>query len=169
MGAADWLVVAAGSAWVAGLGDDGEQVGQLHGQTGKVLNTVTVPSPVCMGMDVGYGSVWAATCAPASVTRIDPKTAKVQARITMDTDVLAKVVATIQVSAGPISGGDIAVGGGSVWARATDPLAARIDPATNKVTASYGPVSGSGGVAADDSAAWFAAHDIQTVWRLPLS
>jgi hypothetical protein len=55
-------------------------------------------------------------------------------------------VASIQVSNGPVSGGDVAVGGGSVWARVTDELAIRIDPA-----------------------AWIAAHDSQTAWRLPPS
>ena len=280
LGAADRLAMAGGSAWVSGLGDGRDQVGRLHRQTGQVQATVTVPAPVCMGMDVGYGSLWAASCAPATITRINPKTAKVQARIPIDTASLApesslaaaegavwaltldeppqlikidpqtnavsdtvpapegatairaglgglwltgattgtlhrldpddlSVVATLQVGQGanllavgedavwvlsavdgtvvrvdpatntaaatikvadePVNGGDIAVGGGSVWARVTDQLAVRIDPATNTVTARYGPPGGSGGVAADTAAVWLSAHDSQTVWRLPLS
>jgi hypothetical protein len=89
LGAADRLVMAAGSTWVAGLGDGRNQIGRLHGQTGKRLAKVTVPAPVCMGMDVGYGSVWAASCAPASVTRINPRTAKVEAKIPIETASLA--------------------------------------------------------------------------------
>jgi virginiamycin B lyase len=280
MGAADWMVMAAGSAWVSGLGDLLNEVGRLDGQTGKILKSVEMPGQVCMGMDVGYGSVWAASCTPPAVTRINAKTAAVQAKITIaagglppesslaagegavwvltddptpqlvkinprsnkvektvaapagatairagvgglwvtaadsgtltrldpgDLSVVTEVqvgaggrfltvgegavwvltaddgkvvrvdpatnkpVANIQVSTGPVSGGDIAVGGGSVWARVTDELATRIDPASNKVVARYGPPAGSGGIAADDRAAWIAAHDSQTVWRLPLS
>jgi hypothetical protein len=280
LGAADWLAMAAGSAWVSGLGDGRNEIGRLQGQTGKLLNKVTVPAPVCMGMDVGYGSVWAATCAPATVTRINAKTGKVQARVAVDaaglvtesslaageggvwvladdisrkqvvkidprsdkvvktapapdeaTNIRAglgglwvtaetgkltrldpgdlstvaeidlgpgagflavgeravwvlgasggivarvdpatnKVVARIKVANDPVGGGDIAVGGGSAWARVTDQLAVRIDPASNTVTARYGPPAGSGGVAADTTAAWLSAHDSQTLWRLPLS
>jgi hypothetical protein len=277
MGAADWLVVAAGVG--LGLRPGRWQAGRPAPRSNRQAPQHRHgPGAGLHGMDVGYGSVWAATCAPATVTRINAKTGKVQARIPIDTGVLAhesslaageggvwvlnlgpqlikidprsnkvvrttaapegstavraglgglwvtaaetgklhrldpddlsvvatvevgqganflaigeqavwvlvddtgsavrvdprsnKVVATIKVSVGPIGGGDIAIGGGSVWARAVDPLAARIDPATNEVTARYGPVSGSGGVAADDTGAWFAAHDVQTVWRLPLS
>jgi virginiamycin B lyase len=279
LGAADWLALAAGSAWVAGLGDGSNEVGRLDGRTGKLRGSVKVPGQICMSMDIGFGSVWAASCGPPVVTRINPKTASVQASIAVNVDslqnessvaageggvwvltsviktqlvkidpdsnsvvttvaapagatairaglgglwvtaadngtltrldpvdlsvaaeidvgagarflavgegavwVLAsdagnvvrvdpatnKAVATIRVSNGPVTGGDIAVGGGSVWARVTDELAVRIDPVGNTVVERYGPAVGSGGVAADDRAAWLSAHDEQTVWRLPL-
>jgi len=78
-------------------------------------------------------------------------------------------VATISVGAGSSSGGDIAVGGGDVWARLSDSLIAQIDPATDTVVARYGPPSGSGSVAADEDAVWVSAHDVTTVWRLPFA
>jgi YVTN family beta-propeller protein len=105
-------------------------------------------------MAIGEGSVWAMNEGDGTVTRIDPET---------DT-----VDATILVTPSPIEGGDIAVGGGSVWARVSDQLVARVDPVTNAVVARYGPPAGSGGVAADDVAAWIAAHDVNAIWRLPL-
>lgn len=52
------------------------------------------------------------------------------------------VVTTITVSAGPINGGDIAVGGGSVWVRVSNPLVVQIYPGTAKVVERYGPSSG---------------------------
>jgi virginiamycin B lyase len=105
-------------------------------------------------LDVGVGSVWVQNNMDGTVTRVDPAT--------------NKVVATIQVDEGGISGGDLAVGGGQVWARVSSALVAKIDPGTNTVVARYGPAGGSGSVAADDSAAWITAHDINAVYRLPL-
>ena len=78
------------------------------------------------------------------------------------------VTATIHVSGRPIQGGDIAVGGGSVWARVSDVLIAQIDAATNTVVARFGESWGSGSVAADDEAVWISAHDVLSIWRLPL-
>lgn len=49
-----------------------------------------------------------------------------------------------------------------------DVLVAQIDPNTNTVVARFGPASGSGSVAADDDALWISAHDVFTVWRVPL-
>ena len=75
---------------------------------------------------------------------------------------------TIVVSEYPIDGGDIAVGGGFVWARVSDAAVAQIDPATTTVVARYGSRVGSGSVAADSDAVWISAHDVTTVWRVPL-
>jgi virginiamycin B lyase len=103
---------------------------------------------------VGEGAVWVQNNIDGTVTRVDPAT--------------NKAVATITVDSGPVDGGDLAVGGGFVWARVTDTLVAKIDPATNTVVARYSPVAGSGSVAADEGAAWVSAHDHDVVYRLPL-
>jgi virginiamycin B lyase len=272
-GEPDWLVLAGGSAWTA---TDG--VTRLDGRTGKVQETVATKSPVCIGMDSGFGSLWAYTCRTPAILRIDPATSTIQATISLPvgTFVLEEstlsagegavwavsgdqatilridpgtntvsnafsvpagatsiraglgalwvtnqsqgtllrldpktiaVVATIPVGSGPrfltlgeggvwvldqsagtvshvdpstntviatvvvdsgiIDGGDIASGGGAVWARVTDSLVAKIDPRTDVVVARYGPGSGSGGVAADADAVWITAHDVNSVWRLP--
>jgi YVTN family beta-propeller protein len=103
---------------------------------------------------VGDGGVWVQNNGDSSVSRIDPAT---------DT-----VLATIHVSGRPIQGGDIAVGGGSVWARVSDVLVAQIDIATNTVVARFGESWGSGSVAADNEAVWISAHEVLSVWRLPI-
>jgi virginiamycin B lyase len=102
---------------------------------------------------IGEDAVWVMDQGSGTVTRVDRT---------------GEVVATIPVSDVPIEGGDIAVGGGAVWVRIEQDLVVRIDPATNAVTARYGPPSGSGGVVADDDALWVTAHDVSSVWRMPL-
>jgi YVTN family beta-propeller protein len=120
--------------------------------TGEVVATIDVgPGPRFLA--VGEGGVWVMNQTDGTISRVDPTT---------DT-----VIATID-SGAQIFGGDIAVGGGSVWVRGGPELLARIDPATNLVTERYGPDAGSGSVAADDDAVWVTAHDVSMIWRLPL-
>ena len=102
---------------------------------------------------IGEGAIWVMNQGAGSVSRVDTT---------------GTVVATIPVSDVSIQGGDIAVGGGSVWVRIEQDLVVRIDPATNTVTDRYGPPSGSGSVAADADAVWVTAHDTASLWRLPL-
>jgi glutamine cyclotransferase len=127
---------------------------KLDPSTLETLETIPVGSgPQFLAL--GEGAVWTLDQAGGTVTRVDLAT--------------SKVTATIPVDAGAVQGGDIAVGGGFVWARVTDGLVAKIDPATDTVVARYGPPAGSGSTAADDSAAWITAHDTNSVYRLPLS
>jgi len=127
---------------------------RMNPATGKVLATISTGEGARF-FDVGEGAVWVQNNTAGTVTRVDPAT--------------NQAVATIEVAPGPIMGGDLAVGGGFVWARTSDVLVAKIDPATNRVVARYGPARGSGSVAADENAAWISAHDVDAVYRLPLS
>jgi virginiamycin B lyase len=102
---------------------------------------------------VGAGAVWTMDQLDGTVSRIDPLT--------------NAVAATIKLGE-PVHGGDIAVGGGYVWLRGSSTLLFQIDPATNTIVKRYGPSADSGSVAADDDAVWITAHEIQTIWRLPL-
>lgn len=140
-----------GSLWVTRA-----RTGQLirvDPDTGEELAEIDI-APNSIFLAVGEGGVWTLGADTAEVTHVDPAT---------DT-----VVATIPVGDGRVSGGDIAVGGGYVWARVSDSLVAQIDPATDEVVARFGPPAGSGSVAADADAVWISAHDVVTVWRLPL-
>lgn len=103
---------------------------------------------------IGEGAVWVMNQRDGTVTRVAPD---------------GTVEATIAASMGAIEGGDITVGGGRVWVRTWLELVVGIDPATNEVVERYGPTSGSGSVAADDSGLWVSAHDVEAVWRLPLA
>jgi YVTN family beta-propeller protein len=126
---------------------------RLDPRTAEVVATI----PVGLGprfFAVGEGAVWVQNNLDGTVSRVDPAT--------------NTVTATVTVNDGPIEGGDLAVGGGFVWARVSDWLVSKIDPATSEVVARYGPSAGSGSVAADESAVWISAHDIDVVYRLPL-
>ena len=140
-----------GSLWVA-RPTVGELV-RIDPATGEEEATIEVAAGSTF-VAVGEGSVWTLGATPSEVSRVDPAT--------------NEVVATIDVGDGPVNGGDLAVGGGYVWARVSDSLVAQIDPATDTVVARFGPASGSGSVAADDTSVWISAHDVNTVWRLPL-
>ena len=102
---------------------------------------------------VGGDSVWVQNNGDGSVTRIGAD---------------GVVKSTITVSSSAVDGGDIAYGGGYVWPRISAALIAKLDGKTGELLATYGPPSGSGSVAADDAAAWVSAHDVNSVWRLPL-
>jgi streptogramin lyase len=125
----------------------------LDPRTGDESGRVKV-GPGARFVAVGEGAVWVLNQSDGSVTQVDPRSLKV----------VRKIVAGEQ----PGEGGDIAVGGGFVWARVSDSLVAQIDPATGKVVARFGPPAGSGSVAADDHAVWITAHDVDAVWRIPL-
>jgi len=103
--------------------------------------------------DVGEGGVWTLNQEDGSVSRLNPKTGKLQA--TIQANMLG-------------GGGDMAVGGGWVWPRTSDTLLKRINPRTNKIVQVYGPSSGSGSVTVGPGGVWISAHDVKTVWRLPL-
>lgn len=139
-----------GAIWVTRPRDD--ELLRVDPASGEVVATIEVgETPVFLA--VGAEAVWVMNQAEGSVSRVDPAT--------------NAVVATIPTGLS-IRGGDIAVGGGAVWVRGGPELLARIDPATNEVTDKWGPLAGSGSVAADDAAVWVTAHDVERIWRLPL-
>jgi YVTN family beta-propeller protein len=151
LGAPDWLVVAGGSAWAAGVGDG---VGQLDGATGKLLGSVAVPGSVCLAMDVGFDSVWVGSCAAdPAIVRIDPATAKVAATIPLDIEDLAEE-------------SSLAAGEGAVWAVTSDSKLVKIDPDKNAVAATYPLPAGAAAVRADFGALWVTNPDAGTLARL---
>ena len=139
-----------GSVWVTV--PDLDEVLRIDPTTGGVIATIKAghgPRFLAIGGD----SVWVQDNADATVTRIGADGA---------------VKATIPVSLSPVDGGDIAAGGGFVWPRISAALIAKLDVKTGMLLATYGPPSGSGSVAADAAAVWISAHDVSSVWRLPL-
>jgi virginiamycin B lyase len=141
--------VGAGSVWVANPVEDVVQ--RIDPETRKVIGTIkTGRGP--RFFDVGQGAAWTLDQVDGTVTRIDA-----------DTGRTVRIAAKVRGE-----GGDLTVGGGFVWARGSDKLLTRIDPKRRKVVARYGPSSGSGAVIVGGGAVWISAHDVNTVWRLPL-
>jgi YVTN family beta-propeller protein len=181
-----------GAVWVVDDGLVEQLLVQVDPLTDSVIGTFPLPGGVT-GVTAGEGGIWIAKTNADMVLHVDPSDGSIVGEIPVgvrprhivaaegavwvmnDGDGTVSridpasdtVTATIAVSTRPVIGGDISVGAGSVWARVTDQLAARIDPASNEVVARYGPPSGSGSVAADDEAAWISSN-VTGVWRLPL-
>ena len=91
----------------------------------------------------GEDGVWVLNQTSGSVTHIDAS---------------GRVAASVEVDGGPMKGGDLAVGLGSVWVRGTTELVARIDPVRHEVVERIGePTIGSASVAAVDGEVWASA------------
>jgi YVTN family beta-propeller protein len=179
-----------GAVWVQTADAD---LVKIDPATNKVVST-TPAAPGIVALRAGLGALWATNVTDGTLQRLDPATAAVQAEIpvgdgprflavgedavwvlnqgdgtvTRVDPATNTAAATIDADTGRVDGGDIAAGGGAVWARVSDSLVVEIDPATNTAVAAYGPANGSGSVAADDTAMWVSAHDVSSVWRLPL-
>ena len=140
-----------GHVWITDTVND--QLVAVDPKSGDVDKRVKV-GPGARFIAVGEGAVWVLNQSDGSVTQVDPDS--------------LKVVRKTIVGEEQVEGGDIAVGGGFVWARVSDSLVAQINPQTGKVVARYGTPRGSGSVAADKRAVWITAHDVDAVWRIPL-
>jgi hypothetical protein len=140
-----------GAVWVVYQGD-GALI-RVDPNTGKVAD------PIGLGLDplffdVGEGGVWVMNQVDGSISHVDPKKDAVVATIALDKR---------------IQGGDLTVGEGSVWVRASDELVARIDPATDRLVARIGKSAGSGSASAGDGYLWISAHDVAEVYRVPIT
>jgi virginiamycin B lyase len=180
-----------GAVWIV-VGADSRRLVRVDPATNAVSGTFAMPAGAT-AVRAGVGAVWVTVPQKNTLLRVDPADGRVRAEIHVGAgpQFLAvgegavwvmnqldgtisrvapstnSVVATIHFGE-RINGGDIAVGAGSVWVRGSATLLARIDPATNTITNRYGPRVGSGSVAADNDAVWITAHDVKTIWRLPL-
>jgi len=145
------------SVWVTNTGAPSSvhsgSVQRIDPRTNDVVAT-TLVGPTPRFLDAGEGGVWALNQGDGSVSRIDPATNQVVARIT--------------VPGADGDGGDICTGAGRVWVRATKTLLSVIDPATNTVIEQFGPPAGSGAVRVAGDHVWVSAHDVQTVWAIPV-
>ena len=124
-------------------------VARVDPHTNLVVETIAVGKAPRF-IAVGGGAVWALNQGDGSVSRIDPAT--------------NKVAATIEVGV-PGSGGDIAVGEGSVWVTAFEYPLSRIDPSTNTVAQQF---TGKGGdaVRVGLGSVWLTNLEAGHVWRI---
>ncbi len=140
-----------GAVWVSDPTID--SIHRIDPGTGALIATIRVGDRPQF-IAVGEGALWTMDQLGGTVSRVDPDS--------------NAVTATIELGE-QVQGGDIAVGGGSVWLRGSRTLLFRIDPSSNEIIERYTPSAGSGSVAADDVAVWITAHDITTIWRLEYS
>lgn len=122
---------------------------RVNARTNVVQATIPVgPRPRFLA--VGEGSVWTINQGDGSISRVDIKT--------------NKIVATIEAGI-PGSGGEIAVGDGSVWVTSFEYPITRIDASTNKVVQQF---YGDGGDAIrfGHGSVWLSNLRAANVWRL---
>jgi virginiamycin B lyase len=147
-----------GGIWIAYFSEG--RVAHVDPETGEVAAEIDVGSGPHF-LDVGEGGVWVMNQSDGSVSHVDP---------TSD-----MVVATIPVDAEGIFGGDVIVGEGFIWLRASSELVAQIDPSTDRVVARIGSPQASGGVDASEGQLWIAGHFEKpqgwraVLYRIPLS
>jgi streptogramin lyase len=140
-------IFAGDSVWVAS--NDGNALVRVDPATNKVVGATTI-GPKPRFLCVGDGSVWVLNQGDGSVSRVDASTGKL----------LATIPAGI-----PGLGGEIAFGGGSVWATVFGYPITRIEPATNKVVQQW---VGKGGdsIRFAHGSVWLTFLTGAKVWRL---
>jgi virginiamycin B lyase len=140
-------VFANGAVWVAS--NEGGTLVRVDPATNKVTGETPV-GPKPRFLTVGAGSVWVLNQGDGTVARVDATTGKL----------LATIAAGI-----PGLGGEIAFGGGSVWATVFGYPITRIDPATNKVVQQW---TGKGGdsIRYAHGSVWLTFLTGAKVWRL---
>lgn len=171
------IVVAGGSVWVANSGE--RTVTRINADTGRAVDTIDVgngPAAITAGpdgiwvalardstvvrIDIASGApdepipvaagpvalvadadaLWVASSDVAAITRLDPRTGVTPAP-------------PIPLSARPVG---MVLAGGSVWVVAEDGTLTRIDPTTDRVTATVDVGGSPSAIAADESAIWIA-------------
>ena len=139
----DWLAAGEGGIWLSG----GADIYRLDPATGRKLATIPVPQIPCEAGDVGFGSLWSATCGKPGLVRIDPGTNKVAGRL------------ALRIPTGMEGEGSVGAGEGGVWLVVDGPdctscRVARIDPETMRVTAEVKVQHGSAAVRTGSGAVW---------------
>jgi virginiamycin B lyase len=136
-GFADFLAVDGSSVWATNRGRV-----ERWSKKGK-LAEVAMTHP-CGAMAVAFGSLWVADCKDRTLNRIDLKTARI-----------SQVIAT--GIANPKGELNVVAGAGSIWVASDDTgVIARVDPATNSVTASI-PV---------DPSTYYLAFGLGSLWAV---
>ncbi len=139
-----------GSVWITS--NAGESLIRVDSATNKVVSETPV-GPKPRFLTVGEGSIWVLNQGDGTVARVDAATGKRTALI---------------AAAIPGEGGEIAFGGGAVWATMIGHPITRIDPKTNEVVGQW---QGKGGdsIRAGHESLWLSDLKGAQVWRLPLS
>lgn len=136
-GFADFLAVDGSSVWATNRGRV-----ERWSRKGK-LAEVTMSHP-CGAMAVAFGSLWVADCKDRTLNRIDLKTAQKTAVI--ETGI-----------ANPKGELNVVAGAGSIWVASDDKgVIARVDPASNAVTASI----------AVDPSTYYLAFGLGSLWAV---
>ena len=150
------VVIGMGAVWVANRAD--RTVSQLDPATNRVVGR-----PVALPFDpwdlaVGAGAVWVSSNGAAgAMARIDPRRHVVVALVGGEPHVLGPFIAAGADAVWTANGDERADGGTTV---------SRIDPATNRIVATFLAGENFQGIAVAAGSVWAASHDVGTVTRI---
>jgi virginiamycin B lyase len=139
-----------GSVWITS--NAGDALVRVDPTNNRVVSETPVgPKPRFLA--AGAGAVWVLNQGDGTIARVDAVTGKQSASI---------------AAAIPGEGGEIAFGGGAVWATVIGHPITRIDPKTNEVVGQW---EGKGGdsIRVGHGSLWLTDLKGAQVWRLPLS
>ena len=146
------VVVVAGSVWVSSASGEAGAVLRVDPETNWVVERISVPADSPTGLAFGHGSVWITSSGHGMVSRVDPQTGEVAAKI--------------EIGRGAV---DIAAdeSSGDVWVASVSEdrkQLSRVDPATNRVVAeipiaAHSRYGGAQNVAVGEGAVWAQSGD----------
>jgi len=142
------ITAGAGAIWVANFDD--RTLSRIDPRTRSVVRTITLQRTPT-GLAYGEGAVWVADGLLGTVQRVD-------------TD-FNTVGNPIDPKAGRAVAGSIAVGFGSVWFASANSIVGRLNPDSERVTATLFSGSSPSGIAVDDSAVWVANQANNNVYE----
>jgi len=154
------VVVGAGSVWVSSASGEAGFVIRVDSETNRVVDRIPMPVDSPTNLAFGHGSVWITSAGHSTVSRVDPET--------------GKVVAKIEVGRGAV---DIASGesSGEVWVAGAYLAGAkklsRVDPETNRVVAEipideHSRYGGAQSVAVGQGAIWAQSADSGKLFKV---
>ena len=149
----DWAFIANGHLWVAGV-DPG--LTEYNATSGQRQGGLPIQD-VCLAMDVGFGSLWVASCTPDT-----PKLSRVDVNS-------GRLIATIGLpEGGPAEESSIGAGEGGVWilSSGVPQRLIVVDPTSNKVLRIFPAPENAAAVRAGLGGIWVSTTNPGTLVRL---
>jgi YVTN family beta-propeller protein len=148
----DWAVVVFEHLWVSGV-EPG--LARYSAATGQRQGGLSVQD-VCLAMDSGFGSIWAASCTPgkATLNRVDARTGRLTARI--------------ELPARAAKESSVGAGDGGVWVLSDGPPRHLIvvDPSSDRVSRTVPAPENAAAVRAGLGGIWVSTSSPGSVVRL---
>lgn len=150
-GEPDFLAVDYGAVWIGNFGTG--TLDRVEPASNRLTARIPLGAEPCTAIASGFGSIWVPTCGtPPAVVRVDARRNRVVARIRVN-EIL------------PESGIGVDESGAWVLTAASGELS-RIDPQTNKVTATHRVADGSTVVTTGFGSVWVANSNTNAVQRV---
>jgi|SRR5437773_437809 len=149
----DWALVASGHLWVAGV-EPG--LARFDAATGQRQGGLPIQN-VCLAMDLGFGSLWAASCTHdrPTLSRVDVNSGRLRASVELP-------------DGGPAEESSVGAGEGGVWvlSRGVPQHLIFVDPSSDKVLRSFQAPENAAAVRAGLGAVWVSTTNPGSLVRL---